>query len=262
MHKVLQEINTLIHDTVSTHLKDVPLSQLEDNGTVWYMNGKNGTEFDWHVNGRLSDFFVFYNDKDQLGALKADVYQDGTVFMYVYTDHGRKLEKELQEKLDVSQDELLELAVILKNNADENRIWDSAVGSLPTDIKPDASEIRQFLDNRSFYEPMLKRKALLMKNAYVSRAILDEGWKPGYIVRDEPLHDNDSGWSFMAGNEDDEYINTAKNIVLLRLGQVCQLDPSVWKYIDSPVGTRMIRISSEEFEEDHNDKPIFMEKRN
>ena len=48
---------------------------LEENGTVYYMNGKNGTEFDWHVNDRLSDFMVFYDDEDKLGAVKASVYR-------------------------------------------------------------------------------------------------------------------------------------------------------------------------------------------
>ena len=57
------------------------------------------------------------------------------------------------------------------------------------------------------------------------------------------------------------YINDYKNIALVSVREVYQLDPYIWNYIDNPVGTRLIRISSNEFEIDKNDKEIFMEKR-
>ena len=40
-----------------------------------------------------------------------------------------------------------------------------------------------------------------------------------------------------------------------------QLDPDIFKYIDMPVGTRLIRISPEAFEIDENNKKIYMTKR-
>jgi len=40
-------------------LPHVNAEDLEENGAVYYMNGKNGTEFDWYVNKKVSDFFVF-----------------------------------------------------------------------------------------------------------------------------------------------------------------------------------------------------------
>ena len=42
---------------------------------------------------------------------------------------------------------------------------------------------------------------------------------------------------------------------------VCQLDSDVLKYIDNPVGTSLIRTSSDEFEIDNNDRKIYVEKR-
>lgn len=79
--------------------------------------------------------------------------------------------------------------------------------------------------------------------------------------RDKPVNENDSGWSFMAGNEDDEYYNDYKNIALVSVQEVYQLDPDILGYIENPAGTALIRISSNEFEIDKNDKEIFMEKR-
>lgn len=79
--------------------------------------------------------------------------------------------------------------------------------------------------------------------------------------RDEAMNKNDSGWQFLAGNEDDEYLNEYKNIALVSVHQAYQLDPDILNYIDNTVGTELIRISSNEFEIDKNDKEIFVEKR-
>ena len=61
MHRILTELEQKIQECLRTYLPEVKKSELEENGTVYYMNGKNGTEFDWHVNDRLSDFMVFYS---------------------------------------------------------------------------------------------------------------------------------------------------------------------------------------------------------
>ncbi len=51
--------------------------------------------------------------------------------------------------------------------------------------------------------------------------------------------------------EDDEYLSDPKNLMLLVVGMVWQrLNRDIFKYIDMPVGTKLIRISSNEFEID------------
>ena len=55
----------------------------------------------------------------------------------------------------------------------------------------------------------------------------------------------------MDSNEDDEYLSDPKNLMLLVVGMVWQrLNRHIFKYIDMPVGTKLIRISSNEFEID------------
>ncbi len=55
----------------------------------------------------------------------------------------------------------------------------------------------------------------------------------------------------MDSNEDDEYLSDPKNLMLLVVGMVWQrLNRDIFKYIDMPVGTKLIRISSNEFEID------------
>ena len=63
------------------------------------------------------------------------------------------------------------------------------------------------------------------KLCIVSKKVTRDSWKVGFMLREELNDDEDSGWQFFAGDED----------------------------------TRLIRKSSEEFEEDRN-QPAFMEK--
>lgn len=261
MNEILNEIKRLINKNREMYLPHVKPEALEENGAIYYMNGKNGTEFDWYVNGKISDFFVFYNDEDNLGAAKLTLYCNGGVLIYIYDESGRSLIKEIKTYVDASEDDIFTFAVLLRNVLDDNKIWDANIDSIDTNVILSTDMINEFKNNKQYYEPMINRRKLLGMMSYVSKKVVDEGWKVGYMTREEALNENDSGWSFMAGNEDDEYMADYTNIKLLSIGQVCQLDSDVWKHIDNPVGTRLIRISSDEFEIDHNDKKIFFEKR-
>ena len=261
MNRILDQIKKIIKDNISEYLPEVKSSELEEDGAVYYMNGKNGTEFDWYVNEHLPNFMVFYNDEKNLGAAKLSVYDDGGILLYIYGDKGNKVVKEIKTSIDVTEDEMFKLAVILKNEADDNRIWDANIDKINTDIEITDDKIVEFQNTKQYMEPTINRNKILVKTAYVSKMIFEEGWKVGYMCRDEALNENDSGWSFMAGNESREYADDYKNIVILSVYEVCQLDPDIMDYIDNPVGSRFIRISSNEFEIDKNDKEIYVEKR-
>ena len=261
MNKILSKIKEIMIDCVEKYLPDIALTDLEGDGAVFYMNGKNGTEFDWYVNDKLSNFMMFYDDKDNMGAVKATLYNDGGLLIYAYGDRGKTVIQEINTYLDVPDEDILSLAVVLRNEADDNRVWDENIEKLNTDLEPGADKIDEFVSNSHYYDDMRERKYLLGQVAYVSKKIMDEGWKIGYMCREEAVNANDSGWSFMVGDEDDEYINDYQNIQLMSINSVMQYDSAIWKYITSPVGTRLIRVSSEEFEIDENNKEIFKEKK-
>ena len=261
MNKILSEIKEIIKQNINEYLPEVKPSDLEEDGTVYYMNGKNGTEFDWYVNEHLPSFMVFYNDERNLGAVKSSIYTDGQIVLYIYGDKGNKVIKEVQTSIEVAENELFNLAVILKSEADDKSIWDASIDKINTDVEIAEEEITKFQDSEQYMEPTKNRMRLLNQTAYLSKKILEEDWKVGYMRRDEPVNENDSGWSFCAGNEDNEYYNDYKNIALVSVHEVYQIDPDIWNYIDNPVGTELIRISSNEFEIDKRDKEIFMEKR-
>lgn len=262
MNKILNEIKTLIHENISKYLPDVKSSDLEENGAIYYMNGKNGTAFDWYVNSHVSDFMVFYNDKSNLGALKLSLYNDGVVVIYIYGDHGNTMIQEIQTSIKATQKELLDLAVILKYEADDKRLFDASIEKIDSDIKVSKEKMNQFEDEAKYFDKMRARKELFNLKALVSEKITKEGYKVGYMIRCEPHNPMDSGWQFLAGDEDESYLKDVKKIELLPVGYVCNLDADILKYIDYPVGTEFIRISSSEFEIDKHNKGIYIEKRN
>ena len=261
MHTVLSEIKEIINKSIIEYLPDVQSSDLEENGSIYYMNGKNGTEFDWYVNEHISDFMVFYNDEKNLGAVKFTLYADGTVLIYIYGDKGNTVAQKIETSINITEQEMLNLAVILKKAADDKRIFDKGIDKIDSDIKVGADDIAEFQNSEKSYAEIIERRKLFNRKAIVSARILREGYKVGYMLRFEPRDSDDSGWQLLAGNEDDEYLNDVKNLSLPPLGYVCDLDPDIFKYIDNPAGTKLIRISSHEFEADKRNKKIFVEKR-
>ena len=262
MNRILNRIKETISSNMEVYLPHVKTSDLEKDGAIYYMNGRDGTEFDWYVNSKLSPFMVFYDDEDNLGAIKLLLYRDGSIVVYIYDEKGKKLIKEVHTHLEVNETDIFELAVILRNEADDNNIWGADIENINTDLEVNDERINEFKENKKNYDPMINKRIILNLYSYVSKKIIEEGWKVGYMERNEPFREEDSGWSFFAGNENDEYTSDPRNVELVRVGNVWQqLDPDIFKYIDMPIGTKLIRISPEDFEIDKNDKKIYMVKR-
>ena len=262
MNHILNKIKEIIDSNMKLYLPHVKTSDLENDGAIYYMNGKDGTEFDWYVNDKLPPFMVFYNDEANLGAMKVLLYSDGGIVVYIYDEKGKKLIKEVNTYLDVDETDIFKLAVILKNEADDNNIWSAGIESINTDIEVNDEKLKEFKENKKSYNSIKNKKIILNLKSYVSKKITEEGWKVGYMERNEPFNEEDSGWSFFAGNENDEYTSDYRNIELMCVGNVWQqLDSDIFKYIDMPIGTKLIRISSKAFEIDKKDKEIYMVKR-
>lgn len=263
MNRIINEVKKIIEKNMKSYLPQVKAEDLEEQGTVYYMNGKNGTEFDWYINDKLSDFMVFYNDKENLGAVKATLYTDGALILYLYDENGKHLAQKVDTRIDAAEADLLQLAVLFRTEADDKKIWDAALERISTDMEIDAEKVKEFQENERYYSAMKNRMNILRLEACVSKKITQEGWKVGYMERNEPHDEQDSGWSFFAGDEDDAYTSDYHNIELVRVGYVWQqFDADIFRYIDQPIGARLIRISSHDFEIDQNTKEIYMEKRN
>jgi hypothetical protein len=106
----------------------------------------------------------------------------------------------------------------------------------------------------------------MIKNAkgngcIVSNKILKENYMIGYMYREDPNNPPDSGWRFLAGNEDEEYMNNANNFNIVDLQTICQIDKNVELYLNSNIGTSYIRNAKQLFELDDKSKCIYIAKR-
>ena len=80
-----------------------------------------------------------------------------------------------------------------------------------------------------------------MPRCYVTQRVLRDGSRVGYLYREEPETDTDSGWRLTAGDESPEYMGERTNIVFVSLGAVLNRDESFLTLIESPVGSAFAR---------------------
>lgn len=262
MNKILEQVNKYMHEALKSRLPEISTADLEDNGAVFYMNGKNGTAFDWYVNEHFPNFFIFYSDRENLGAVKALLYSDGRLSIYVYGDKGHAEPVEIDSVIDADADQLLNLAVFLTENADEKKIWDADIRNLASDDMLDDQSVEMFLESKKYYMPMIERKKLWEMTAIVSKKVREEGWKISYGMREEPTREGDSGWYFCVGNETDDYVNDASNLELWKIASVLMYDQAINELITAPYGTAIIRVDHDKFEIDTPEKDILIEKKN
>jgi hypothetical protein len=74
-----------------------------------------------------------------------------------------------------------------------------------------------------------------------SAHIMTEGKKVGYMYREEPEEDLDSGWRFLSGEEDDSYLDIDDNYGVFDVDAVVKVDALVRNYIHLPIGTELER---------------------
>lgn len=87
-----------------------------------------------------------------------------------------------------------------------------------------------------------------------------EGYKVGYMYREMPDNDYDSGWRFLAGMEDDIYMNNSDNIGAYKLNTICNYDELIIPYLNMPIGTVLIKTKNNEFIIDDKTQEIFITK--
>ena len=77
----------------------------------------------------------------------------------------------------------------------------------------------------------------------VSDRITKEGFKVGYMYREQPDEQNpDSGWRFLAGNEDDEYMANSNNHHIFAINTICNYDKDIIPFLHSKTGSCYIRV--------------------
>ncbi len=95
--------------------------------------------------------------------------------------------------------------------------------------------------NTELEDPIPSIVEKYLPHSFVTNNILYEGQNVGYMYRETPEDENDSGWRFSTGYETDEYMGNADNISYVSLGAVLSQDDSVLDYLDLPVGSAFIK---------------------
>jgi len=110
-------------------------------------------------------------------------------------------------------------------------------------------------------KPLVKWNKPNGEGCIASDKITKDGWKVGYMYREEPSSNSpDSGWRFLKGDEDEEYMNNPNHHHVFALNTICNYDPDIIPYLEAPIGTAYIRVSENEFALDYQESPIYFVK--
>jgi hypothetical protein len=70
-----------------------------------------------------------------------------------------------------------------------------------------------------------------------SDMITVQGLPVGFMYRQKPQNNIDSGWRFMSGFENDEYMANAKNHEVYDVNTIANYDQSIIPLLESPIGS-------------------------
>ena len=107
--------------------------------------------------------------------------------------------------------------------------------------------------NKKFKIPGDQIRQLIpnMGGCFATDRITVDGLKVGYMFRDLPDKDVLSGWTFMAGDESQDYADNSGNWAIYDLNMICNYDPAIIPYLAAVCGTAFGRTAgTDQFEEE------------
>lgn len=120
--RVKQQVLDYIKENVRDRFPEIKDDMLIENGVVYYMNGNDGTGFDFDMNDRTCEFMSFYKSTDY-GLFKVYVTCDGKITGFAYLEEGHGEAIRLAPK-HVGAEEAKEFARALQLYADNLKKWD------------------------------------------------------------------------------------------------------------------------------------------
>lgn len=88
----------------------------------------------------------------------------------------------------------------------------------------------------SIEDPVPAASDRYLARCFVTHKVLHDGAGIGYLYREEPEYEDDSGWRIMAGDETEDYMDDSGNIHWVSLGAVLRADDGFVDLLDAPVG--------------------------
>jgi len=84
-------------------------------------------------------------------------------------------------------------------------------------------------------------------SCYASDKITVDGLVVGFMYREEPRSDIDSGWRFLSGTEDQAYVDDPNNLMLYHVNTIANYDPAIIPYLHMETGTELERNDDNTF---------------
>ena len=90
-----------------------------------------------------------------------------------------------------------------------------------------------------------------MGACYATDRIIVDGLKVGYMFREKPNKEVFSGWTFMSGDESQEYADNPDNWAIYEVNTVCNYDQSIIPYLNSDYNSAFGRVTgTDKFEQE------------
>lgn len=83
---------------------------------------------------------------------------------------------------------------------------------------------------------LIKELSTTMDIGYVivSNEIMQRGKRIGYFYREQPINDDDSGWRFLSGEENQEYTDNPDNFAMYNAASIIEIDPEIAEFLSLP----------------------------
>ena len=112
---------------------------LHSKGAIFYMNGNDGTDFDWNANDRCCEFYMFHSN--EIGFIKLFVEKGDTYTAYVYPNGEMSATETIRGDLD--EGDSLYLAALLYRKADREYIYDEIIDEIDFSYEPKEWELQE-----------------------------------------------------------------------------------------------------------------------
>jgi len=98
---------------------------------------------------------------------------------------------------------------------------------------------KDLMPNKRFHlsAAQIRDLALGRGRCLATDLITVDGRRVGYMYREAPRDPEDSGWSFFAGSESQEYLDDPRNLEIYDVNTIANYDPEIIPLLDAPVGT-------------------------
>ena len=76
----------------------------------------------------------------------------------------------------------------------------------------------------------------------VTKSILNAETKFRWLFREEPLNNIDTGWMAFGDSDNDEYVNDPKNLTVVDLNTLINIEPTILNVYEMPIGIVLSKI--------------------